>query len=394
MARVDDSGAIAFIDVSDLNRLVVIGDPTALDEIRENQMLIASARLIRSADLLDRAVDHLERPDEGDRLRKRSPEWEREWNRLADQQEKLTRDIDRARNSPDPPARREEIRGLAERQRELKKELERLTRERPEWAPALAAARRAIDRQLAALDQGMIDEIDPDAIARALRLIDERIEEVNAVAQERERRWRDSLASLLTRQRAAMVEWQRLRENAARLKKWELAEARHALPALVDEQRALALDLRALVADRFDPEPVFASLVEMIAFAMERAGQSLDQQRSAALDQLAGISRFDPVAEERIAIEASRWQSLAADRLNLSRQAIDEQGEPLLSDARRSVSLSQLRALRMLQADIKARTEAIARDDDASYRDHLRDNQLEIVRLLREWNQLPRLESP
>ncbi len=217
---------------------------------------------------------------------------------------------------------------------------------------------------------------------------------------------------LRERQAAAINEEKRLQARVLSERKWDVALARGSLPALAEQQQALAKELRDVIAKHFENSAVFGRMLRQSAEAMEAAAKRLNERKEDVLDQLEGVSAFDAELETSADRAIRQRQDLALRRLDQLLEALQPEPDPppppqqkkddpppkmddppKMKPKDATPPLAQLKALRLLQADVAERTTAFDRDhpdrtkltaDELAELEALQKVQADIAELVRE----------
>jgi hypothetical protein len=361
-------------------------------------------------DRLDKLADALtEKPPEaGDALAKKRQQAVAEIDKLAVEQDELRKKAKAVAAQPDGPGKDKAVQELAAEQDRLRKKaeqaLERLTRDPINDDPAAPAEKAAESLRKAAeamrdarddLDRGRVPTGKQD---QALDKLDETLDKLERtekrdgqqLAREERERVAEQLKVLRDKQKAAAAEADRIDAAVAKAEGWDRPLQR-SLRDLGDRETELAAEVAAFGEKVFGEKlPVFAKLAAQSAAAMRQAAERITARGEGVAD-LAPDAAFDPVAEKLAAKRVNRPVQLALRRLDQILDAVqpekpgdkpkpDEQlaqppmppmppmeGEPPAGPKPDTLpALAQLKALRAMQLDVKARTAAFAEENPDS----------------------------
>lgn len=404
----------------------------AAGAIRKDNRDTGSEQLRTASGRLDRLIEALtEKPDEEAPDLKKLKKSADDVDTLAAAQDDLRNRAAEAAKITDPAKRAAALKKLAgeqerllERGREL---LQRLTRERADRpAREVRAALDAMETARNDLENGN-PGIRPQN--EAVERLDNARDRLDAAAvavpeqlsDEKRRKIADKVNALLERQKAAVVEAQRIHGVVATEKKWnnDMLTA-YGDVALVREE-PLAKEVRELEKD-FAPLPVLARVVSEAARAMDKAVENVIGRVKDTDTALAFDAELELAADRKVL----RPMALAQRRLEQLLDAL-KQDDPKAKSAKESREpapknpasppqggnrdrdlvppLAQLKVLRSLQAELNGRTAEFAKlhpdpekltDEERAELKELEDAQRdvaalfeEMAKLFREQKQLP-----
>jgi DNA repair exonuclease SbcCD ATPase subunit len=351
---------------------------TAGERIRENKLNEARAKQREAVAELERLVKNLEdkREAELDRLIKKLRKAEEEVARLAEEQERLRKELQEAGKIGDAAKREEELKRLAREQQRLKKKTEevvkQLSRLQSERArQALAQANEEMGESQQQLSRG---ERDNDKQEDVLDRLDEARRELERARKQAEEelgreqlaRVADVLKRIKERQDALRAESVRIQTAVQQLGNWTRG-LRASLGNLAENQKGLGGETAEVARRDLGAAPVFAKLVRRSAEAMEHAGR-----------RFATMVKAPPAARSLPDAEAAKQQGLALRRLKQLLDALkDAQAEaprPLTRPGGNPgrepgpggnrggddsiPPTAQLKLLRAMQKELNERTEA------------------------------------
>lgn len=340
-----------------------------------------------------------------------------ELDNLIDQQERLQKKVKEANQLPDPKEREEALKKLAPEQERLEQEAKELAQrlnraEAEDAAQELRRGARQMEQAREELEQGRAaDQTQEDALERlddAQQQLDQAREEQNEqLLREKLAQVSEQIKALRDREQRLVEESQRLHTAAGKDKKWTRPLAA-SLNDLRDQQTALAEEVRALEAKKFEGMRVFSRMLQQSAEAMDASVTRLKSRREEVLDQLDGISEFTPDLEEKSQDGILRKQKLALRRLDQLIESLEPDKEMLKRPRQQPMPgggdmgggggggdnippLAQLKALRSLQADLLERTTAFDKqhpdrtmlsEEELMELEELQKAQLEVGELL------------
>lgn len=368
---------------------------TRLDDaaraIRENRLGTAQENQQRSAEALRDMLARLEerREDELDRLQRKMRQTQEKLDDLADRQERLQKKVREAEKIADPQKRQQELERLAREQEKLRQEARDLAQELSrlqagDAAKSLSRAAREMGDARQRLERGeRADESQDGAVERIDQAQDQLEKSREQVEDElmREKIVKISkrIEAIRDRQKRAMDESRRLHDDAVAAKKWERDKVA-SLVSLRDNEESLADELEGLIDKRFREQKVIAKMLDHTTDAMRQAAAQIDE-RVQDINNRLDEEPFDPALEERMQAAILLGQRTALRRLDQFLEAIKPDKE-LAQSAREAAGkkqgdgagsgragesdalppLAELRALRMLQAEVNERTEKFAKE--------------------------------
>jgi hypothetical protein len=364
------------------------GQPTeqmkeAAKEIRNNKTGNAGEQQQKATDTLQKLVKELEehRQFELDELRKKLAEADEKMAELAKRQDDLRKEIQKARQNPDPQKRAEELKRLARKQEQLRKESQELLRELSRLratraAQALGQAAGQMEQQARQLERGEQPEDAEqeemlDRLNEAQEQLDQARQEVEEeLAREKLAKVAELIQRLKERHDGMIAEHARLQRSAAQQKKWDKS-LRASLDDLGKDQKALGEETERLTEKELARAEVFARMLQKAAKGMEQAGEGMERHHKQVQEN----------PEQTAADEATvKLQEEAKRRLEQVLEAL----KPDKGGARRPTKqggggggqpnggpngppsdgippLAQLKLLRALQEDVNQRTDAFSK---------------------------------
>jgi hypothetical protein len=335
---------------------------------------------------------------------------------LAAEQDELRKKAEEAGKIADPEKREQELQKLAREQERLlerTRELaQRLTREKAD--AAARDARAAADKMANARDDLEQGKAPDRAQADAVERLDDARDKLDAAGEranrelsgEKRRKLADAVKALLERHQAAVAEAARIQAKVLADEKWE----RPVLTSygdLEDRERALAAEVKTLADREFVELPVFARMLKDAAAAIDRAADRVKDR----VDDAKDANPFDAELEKLNDEKVRRPMALAVRRMEQLLESLkpddprkkpqgqgaaakrkDGNGQPMpkggggQGNADAVPPLTQLKALRALQAELNQRTEEIAkaRPDPSKLTDEEREELKEIEAAQRE----------
>lgn len=382
--------------------------------IRGNQLGEAQTNLQDAAAQLEKLVKNLEEKqpaEDVDRLQKGAKDAQAKLDQLLEAQEGLQKKVDAAARLADPMQRTDELRKLSREQEKLRQQADELAKQltrsgNEQTARELRRAARQMEEARGQLEQGQPPAASQEDALDSLDEAKEQLERIQARADEELQREKTTqtaelLKGLRERQAAAINEEKRLQARVLSERKWDVALARGSLPALAEQQQALAKELRDVIAKHFENSAVFGRMLRQSAEAMEAAAKRLHERKDDVLDQLEGIGAFDAGLETRADRAIRQRQDLALRRLDQLLEALQPERDPpprpqpkkddpppkmddppKMNPNDATPPLAQLKALRLLQADVAERTAVF--DHDHPDRTKLTDDELAELALLQK----------
>jgi hypothetical protein len=378
----------------------------ARKQIESNRTMQAGKTQRETIDEMKKLVEKLEdrREAELDRLAKKLREKQDQLEDLAQQQEKLQKEVQQARQIADPKAREEALKKLARRQKELKEQAEELARQlsrmRQEHAgQAASQAAGQMEQALKQLERGQDpDEEQDEALDRldeAQREVERAKEETEEeLAREQAAKAAEEINRLKQRHEALMAEAAAIERAALQEKHWRDSLLRR-LTRLGDNQKELGEETAGLGEKKLAQAQVFGRLLQKTAEVMRQAGASFKERARR------GNEEFDDVRPDE---QGSRLQQEALRRLDQLLEALKtEPGAVMRPAGNRGGGggeggaggggdeglppLVQYKLLRSLQAEVNQRTEEFARKHPDASRMTERD-QAELQGLRREQKEI------
>jgi hypothetical protein len=369
--------------------------PTKLDDaarnVRENRLGQAQEQQQQAAAALREMLEELEerRQDDLDRLRRKMKQAEDRLNDLADRQERLQKKVKDVERLTDPAERQQALERLAREQEALRQEAREIAQDLSrnqagEAGKSLSRAAREMAESRKQLERGENGNSSQD---EAIQKIDEALDQLDKSREKiEEELLREKLAKVSNRiqgirerQKAAIDESHRLHSFAKTAKKWE-RDKLLSLIGLQENEERLADELNGLVEKRFRQDRVLAKILDHAIVSMRQAASSI-QQRADEIKNCADDEPFDLEQEEQSQQVTLNHQHAALRRLD---QLLDSlkpdkelaksanSGPKKQTDGSGSASsnresdafppLAQIRALRMLQAEVTERTERFAKE--------------------------------
>ncbi|VTS03961.1 hypothetical protein [Tuwongella immobilis] len=383
------------------------------ESVRKNQLEAANQAQETAQKKLDSLLESLdEQSSRGDsQLSKKLRSTAEELRDLQKEQDRLRKQIQQAESLPEP-MREQAFRELAERQEQLQRLTRQLAREMnrreaDQAAEQLRQADRAMEQAREQLEQGQNPEPALDQAQQQLEQSDadfakQRQELEERLARDQILKRADRLKTMRLRQQATNAESERIQQSLLKAGKWDRALLQ-SLADLADRQDQLATDLGNLREKEFPELPV-------IDRALERAVEAMNVSRERLLDRRPEEVTQPVEAEvEGIAHRAvNQAQATALRRIDQLLQAFEDEAKqgrakpkpmtppmgegaepkPMTGDAPPSDSvppMTQLRVLRLLQAEINERTAAFAKS-------HPNLEELDDLALA-EWEELQSLQA-
>lgn len=417
----DTRGAVAALEaeIAALKTAIKEGEPQSTrqqvqqvpQQVRDNKLGDAQANQQQIADRFEKMVASLEeRPksndDENDLLQKKRKQLDPKLEQLITEQELLQKKIDEAKKIADPDKRAEALKALAAEQERLERQAQELARQlaragADESAQQLRRAARQMEQARQQLEQGMAPDFNQEEALNRLdeaqeRLPEDRDEPDDQLIREQLAKAADQIRALRERQFAAIEEEKRLSAKALAARAWDIATAKQSLPGLINQQKTLSEEVRALIDKRFSGVPVFRRMLLQSAEAMEQAIMQLQAREGSVIDQLEGVSNFSNELEEAAHRQIRARQELALKRLDQLLEALKpdkemfrpppkkKEGDPMMVPEPKGKPgdslppLAQLKALRALQADVGERTAAF----DAAHPDRTKLTEHELAELV------------
>jgi hypothetical protein len=348
-------------------------------KLGKNQLGDAERAQQHALDSLGKIVQGLKerREEELDRLRKQLKEAQDKLADLAQRQDQLRKKIKQAEQIADPAERRDELRRLAREQDKLQKEAQEMLREltrlrtdRARQAVSDAGERMAeLSRRLEQNEptEDAQDEM-LDRLNEARRELQREQKEVEEeLAREKLAKVADEIKRLQERQKAAVAEGARIDRAVLQRKAWDRGLLR-SLNDLSGAQKDLADETEMLAGGKLTATPVFARILRRSAEAMKRAAQNMRNRFERARDNPETIEP-DPEAPAQQTEAARRLQQLL-DALQPEKglaKGSPPQVEGQPGGSARSGSrdeglsvLAQLQGIRLLQKELREKTEAFA----------------------------------
>lgn len=376
------------------------GESAALDRS-------AAARLQRLADSL------AEQPnDPVPELAKKKKRLADQLDDLAGQQDDLRKKTEEANKTKDEERRADELKKLAPEQQKIIDQtrdlVQKLQRERAD--DAAKDARKALDKMEASrddLERGMNPTNEQKDATEKLDAARDKLDTAVAKApqeltDEKRRKLADLVKALLERQKAAVVEANRIQEKVLADKKWS-RPLLQSYKDLEDRERALAVEVRTMAEREFAELLVFERIVKDAADAIEKAAEKAKLRRQDALDTDPDTA-FDPDLEKANAGRVRRPMDLAVRRLQQVLEALKPENEAAKKSEKKDgpmpggsggpmpmggmgngdviPPLAQLKALRSLQAELNVQT--VEYDKLHPTRDKLTDEDRDELKELEE----------
>jgi hypothetical protein len=373
----------------------------AHEQIRNNQLGDARKAQQKAVETLETVARSLEerREKDLDRLSKKLKEAASKLADLTQRQEQLRKKIKEAGQLADAQERKRELRRLAREQERLAQEAQLMVREltrlrasraRQELSEAVASMQRTGQQ----LQQGDEPEESPeetlDRLNEAQRRLSQDQEQVEeALMRERLAKVADEIKHLKERQDAAIAEAERLQKRVLQEKNW-VRSLKSSLSQLAHNQEQLGQETANLASAKLGGAPVLARLAQRSAEAMKKAaGHCLKQLDRANDDE-------DAIAAEP---ETAKFQRDAVHRLEQLLEVLKPEkgmarnaqgageGGPAKSPRGGGSDLpplAQLKALRLLQQELYARTETAGKRPTERELQEIRREQQELARLLEE----------
>ena len=316
-----------------------------------------------------------------------------EVEQLAEEQALLRKKAKKAAAEPDPAKQAAALQALAAEQDALREKAEqlaeRLKRTPPAAAdgadPAVETLRRTAAAQEAA--RGQLEQGQPPAGKQeeALDQLDETLkkldQEKGAGQEQLDREERDKLADLIKslrdKQKAAVAEADRVQAALLEAKQWDRPLVA-ALRDLREREEQFAIDSRRFAIDKLLPLPVFGKLVDQAADAADAAVKRLAERTDDARD--ADAADIDPAGEAAAHKRVRAPMARALAKLDMILAALDDKpkkpqkppmptGDPAGGEPGAGgeappphgggvPALAQLKALRVMQAEVNEATAA------------------------------------
>lgn len=348
---------------------------------RQNQLNRANAEQQAAAGNLERMLNALEdqKAQDADRMSKKMADANKDLDRLFEDQERLQKKVEAANKLTNPEERKAELQKLAREQEKLEAEArdlaQRLTRTQAEASAQelrratreMAAAREQLENGEAPIEKqdDVLDRID-DAQRELERDRQKNDEELQ---REQAAKSADDIKSLRDRQQRMIDEATRLHAIVKKDKRWD-RPVRTSLNDMRQQQQALAEDARSILEKKFAQAAVFGRMLRQSADAMDLAAKRIDSRLDAA-----DTGPFDLELEDIADRGIQSQQKLALKRLDQLLEAVKPDkptapppappmgekppempmgGMKPMGDA--LPPMAQLKALRLLQADIAERT--------------------------------------
>jgi hypothetical protein len=364
------------------------------DDIRNNRQADAAAAQRSAANRLGNLIDSLteKATDSAPDLAKLKGLAD-ELNAIANAQEDLRKRAAEAAKIADPARREAELRKLSLEQEQLiergKDVLQRLARERAD-APA-RDTRAALDQMETSrddLEKGKAGSRSQDEAIEKLDTARDRIDAATNTApqqlsDEKRRKLTDLVKALSERQKAAVVEANRIHGVVAGNKKWE-RPLLSSYADLEDRERVIAAEVKTLGEKEFAPLPVLARLLTESATAMVAAADKAGNRREEALNADPALA-FDADLEAANDRKVKRPMALAARRLEQLLAVLKEDAPKAPKQKQNTQAggtdpgssqpmpggggdqeiippLAQLKVLELLQAELNQRTEEFAKE--------------------------------
>jgi hypothetical protein len=365
------------------------GQPTeqmkeAAKQIRANKPGKAGDQQQKATDTLQKLVKELEehRQFELDELRKKLAEAEGKMDELAKRQDDLRKEIQKARQNPDPEKRAEELKRLARKQEQLRKETQDLLRELSRLratraAQALGQAASQMEQQARQLERGEQPEDSEqeemlDRLNEAQEQLEQARQEVEEeLAREKLAKVAEVIQRLKERHEGMIAEHARLQRSAVQLKKWDKL-LRAGLDDLSKDQKALGEETSRLTEKELAKAEVFVRMLQKAAKAMEQAGDEMERHRGQVQENPEQTAPDE--ATVKLQEEAKRrleqvLEALKPDRGGARRPSKQggggEGGQPNAGQNGAPNDgippLAQLRLLRALQNEVNQRTDAFSK---------------------------------
>jgi hypothetical protein len=361
----------------------------AVRQTRQNEFNRATQSQRNAIQNLQKMIESLEERNEEnqERLAKKRREADEDLNNLIDEQELLQKKVEEAKQIKDPLKREEELQKLAREQERLERQAKELAQRlsRAQAEPAAQELRRAAGKMEQAreeLEQGIAaDDTQEDALQRldeAQRELDEtREKQEEQLLREKLAEVSEQIKALRDREQRLIDETQRIHADVSKDKKWTRKKG-ESFNDLKDLQKGLSEEVRTLIEKKFEEMKVFRRMMHQSADAMESASKKIKQHRDDILDQLDGINEFILELEEKAHQGILAKQQLALKRLDQLLDVLkpdkemlaqkppqkNQQDPPMEGNGPAGQQgngippLAELKALRLLQADLVARTEA------------------------------------
>lgn len=385
----------------------------AAEAVRNNRPGETAPAARSAADRLDRMAGALaEKPGNDVPELQKMKRAADQLDEIAGEQDELRKKAEEAAKIPDPEKREQELQKLAREQERLldrTRELaQRLTRDKAD--AAARDARAAADKMANARDDLEQGKAPDRSQADAVEKLDDARDKLDAAGDrpdrelsgEKRRKLADAVKALLERQQAAVAEAARIQAKVLADRQWE----RPVLTSygdLEDRERALAAEVKTLADREFAELPVFARMLKDAAAAIDKAADKVKARVEDAKDP----NPFDAELEKLNDAKVSRPMALAVRRMEQLLDSLkpddprkkaegrgaakkkDGGGGPPMpkggggapqGNADAVPPLTQLKALRALQAELNERTAEFAKDhpDPAKLTDDEREELKEI----------------
>lgn len=390
----------------------------AAEKIASNELNKAREKQKEAIAELERLVKSLKDSREArlDRLSRKLRETEELVEKLMDEQEKLQRKLREAANLDDPNKCDEELKRLAAKQAELRRktqeamqQLARLGNDRARQS--MQEANEEMEEALKQLSRGKPDDERQEEILDRLEEARRELERARRKAEEelgREQlvRVADVLRRLRDRQEGHLQEAKRIQDEVLQRQGWSRG-LRASLRDLGQNQLGLAEETRTVARKDLNRAPVFASIVERAARAMEKASERLTKllQESPPLEALpdAELQSEQSLALRRLDQLLASLKEATDDPRPLSREeggpsgGGDEDGGSGGSGDDSLPPPAQLKLLRAMQKEVNDRTAEFTKKHPNL--DQLNDkDRAELLEIRREQKEvadlLERLTSP
>jgi len=335
-------------------------------KVQQNQVGQAIGEQNAIAGSLEEMLDILvgRREHELSRLVDKLREAQNELNRLHERQQTLREQAQQAAGLADQAQQRRRLEQLRREQAEVRQQTERLARrlQRLQAEQAAQAMQQASQSMQGAEDAAGHDQAEQagqeaqqalDDLQEAQQELANRLRQAQRnLAQEQLAKIEDQLKSLRDRQQTVVDEVLRLRtiDSERGLGEAEKATARD-LGRSQDLLAEETLDLRATIAQA----EVFAATLQLVARDMEAASNLLRQANTST-----ELTRLTQAAHRRLEQLVRSLEAVQAKPPAESSPQSPEQQEPGSQAPTDGIpALAQLRMLKMMQEDVKARTAAL-----------------------------------
>ncbi len=359
-------------------------------ELSENRLGQATQRQTKIGQELAELLNILanRREHELSRLVAKLREAEAQLQALRQQQRGLQKKIDQTQRQPDSPERKKQLQRLRREQQQLEEEIERFARQlkRLQAERAAGSAEQGAERMAASRAAGEAGDVAAadDAARQAQQDLDEAQEELaqtrrqaeQDLAREQLARIEDSIRGLVDQQQRALQETARLeqlRQQAGALTRGQALS----LSDLARQQERIAADTAGLTTKLAGAE-VFLLALEGAAEQMRAASERLLQQQTgnaAQRHQRNALARLQPVLHAL----ADEEQAPKNNGGGGSGGGGGQQGQNLRD-------LAELKLLKLLQQDLRRRTEEL--QDAADGEPLTRPQERELEQLAAEQGRL------